>query len=139
MIGDCAEQREAIDERRPIEAVWYTGRMMGEALAQTLTGKPTQYKPGHWFNSAKFWTSNTKLTDGFLQNNWNMKFNFIGNIKTVKKQFESRSIKKVDSFINTTFGIRMRHEFLTKYLLRKNSRLCHPAFGRSQFRSRVIY
>jgi hypothetical protein len=21
---------------------------------QTLTGKPTQYKPGHWFNSAKF-------------------------------------------------------------------------------------
>jgi NAD(P)H-nitrite reductase large subunit len=53
-IGDCAEQREAIDERRPIEAVWYTGRMMGEALAQTLTGKPTQYKPGHWFNSAKF-------------------------------------------------------------------------------------
>jgi hypothetical protein len=31
-----------------------------------------------------------------------MKFNFIGNIKTVKKQFESRSIKKVDSFrINT--------------------------------------
>jgi hypothetical protein len=44
-VGDCAEQREAIDERRPIEAVWYTGRMMGEALAQTLTGKPTQYKP----------------------------------------------------------------------------------------------
>jgi hypothetical protein len=61
-----------------------------------------------------------------------MKFNFIGNIKTVKKQFESRSIKKVDSFRINTFGIRMRHEFLTKYLLRKNSRLCHP-FGRSQF------
>jgi hypothetical protein len=34
MIGDCAEQREAIDERS-IEAVWYTGRMMGEALANT--------------------------------------------------------------------------------------------------------
>jgi NAD(P)H-nitrite reductase large subunit len=32
-IGDCAEQKkQAIDERRPIEAVWYTGRMMGEAL-----------------------------------------------------------------------------------------------------------
>jgi NADPH-dependent 2,4-dienoyl-CoA reductase/sulfur reductase-like enzyme len=24
-IGDCAEQHEAIDLRRPIEAVWYTG------------------------------------------------------------------------------------------------------------------
>jgi pyruvate/2-oxoglutarate dehydrogenase complex dihydrolipoamide dehydrogenase (E3) component len=30
-IGDCAEQKQAIDERRPIEAVWYTGRMMGSA------------------------------------------------------------------------------------------------------------
>jgi hypothetical protein len=28
--------------------------MMGEALAQTLTGTPTKYSPGHWFNSAKF-------------------------------------------------------------------------------------
>ena len=42
-IGDCAEQHEAIDLRRPIEAVWYTGRMMGEVLAQTLTGTPTAY------------------------------------------------------------------------------------------------
>jgi NADPH-dependent 2,4-dienoyl-CoA reductase/sulfur reductase-like enzyme len=52
-IGDCAEQHEAIDLRRPIEAVWYTGRMMG-ILSQTLTGTPTAYQPGHWFNSAKF-------------------------------------------------------------------------------------
>ena len=35
-IGDCAEQHEAIGQRRNIEAVWYTGRMMGEVLAQTL-------------------------------------------------------------------------------------------------------
>jgi NADPH-dependent 2,4-dienoyl-CoA reductase/sulfur reductase-like enzyme len=50
-IGDCAEQHEAIDLRRPIEAVWYTGRMMGE-VSQTLT----EHLPlinGHWFNSAK--------------------------------------------------------------------------------------
>ncbi|MGF1555989.1 NAD(P)/FAD-dependent oxidoreductase, partial [Paucihalobacter sp.] len=37
-IGDCAEQREAIGHRRPIEAVWYTGRMMGEVVAQTICG-----------------------------------------------------------------------------------------------------
>ena len=53
-IGDCAEQREAIGNRRPIEAVWYTGRMMGETLAQTICGNKLEYKPGHWFNSAKF-------------------------------------------------------------------------------------
>ena len=53
-IGDCAEQHEGINGRRPIEAVWYTGRMMGETLAQTICGNKIQYNPGHWFNSAKF-------------------------------------------------------------------------------------
>ncbi|MDA1288134.1 MAG: FAD/NAD(P)-binding oxidoreductase [Bacteroidetes bacterium] len=53
-IGDCAEQTEPQQGRAAIEAVWYTGRMMGETLAQTLTGKKTPYTPGPWFNSAKF-------------------------------------------------------------------------------------
>jgi NAD(P)H-nitrite reductase large subunit len=53
-IGDCAEFREPNGQRRPIEQVWYTGRMMGEALANTLCKSPTRYQPGHWFNSAKF-------------------------------------------------------------------------------------
>ena len=53
-IGDCAEQQEPVPGRRSIEAVWYTGRMMGETLAKTLTGTKTAYHPGHWFNSAKF-------------------------------------------------------------------------------------
>ena len=53
-IGDCAEQHVAIGSRRPIEAVWYTGRMMGETVAQTICGNRLEYKPGHWFNSAKF-------------------------------------------------------------------------------------
>jgi len=53
-IGDCAEQHQGIGQRRPIEAVWYTGRMMGETVAQTICGNKIEYKPGHWFNSAKF-------------------------------------------------------------------------------------
>ena len=53
-IGDCAEQRQAIGNRRAIEAVWYTGRMMGETLAQTICENKIEYKPGNWFNSAKF-------------------------------------------------------------------------------------
>lgn len=52
--GDCAEFRQSIGERKNIEQVWYTGRMMGEALGRTLAGKETPYQPGHWFNSAKF-------------------------------------------------------------------------------------
>ena len=53
-IGDCAQYREPIPGRRPIEQVWYTGRMHGETLAQTLCGNATAYQPGVWFNSAKF-------------------------------------------------------------------------------------
>ncbi len=53
-VGDCAELRRPRPGRDAIEAVWYTGRRMGEAVARTLTGQRTPYDPGIWFNSAKF-------------------------------------------------------------------------------------
>lgn len=53
-IGDCAQIRNPKPGRRPIEAVWYTGRMMGETVAYTVCGQPQAYDPGIWFNSAKF-------------------------------------------------------------------------------------
>ena len=53
-IGDCAQLLQPKPGRKPIEAVWYTGRMMGETLAHTICGKPRAYDPGIWFNSAKF-------------------------------------------------------------------------------------
>ncbi len=53
-IGDCAQIREPKPNRRPIEAVWYTGRMMGEVAAYNALGKRVAYDPGIWFNSAKF-------------------------------------------------------------------------------------
>lgn len=53
-IGDCAELRTPRPDRRPIEAIWYTGRMMGETVACNILGKSVAYDPGIWFNSAKF-------------------------------------------------------------------------------------
>lgn len=55
-IGDCAEFKQAPGpDRKNIEQVWYTGRMHGETLAHNLThDKSVPYKPGIWFNSAKF-------------------------------------------------------------------------------------
>lgn len=53
-VGDCVQLRQPLPHRKAIEAVWYAGRMMGETVAQTITGKETKYKPGVWFNSAKF-------------------------------------------------------------------------------------
>ena len=118
-IGDCAEQREAIGNRRPIEAVWYTGRMMGETLAQTLCGNRIPYKPGHWFNSAKFldieyqtygWVHGKKgRPDYEEQFHW-------------KHQDDTKCVtvayhKDTNKFLGiNTFGIRMRHETFDKWL-----------------------
>ena len=53
-IGDCAEIETPQSGRRPIEAIWYTGRMMGETVAYNILNKKVKYNPGIWFNSAKF-------------------------------------------------------------------------------------
>ncbi|MBD2705568.1 FAD-dependent oxidoreductase [Spirosoma sp. BT702] len=58
-IGDCNEFRDPVmgtdgTLRKPIEQIWYTGRMHGETLARTLCGTRTAYQPGVFFNSAKF-------------------------------------------------------------------------------------
>ena len=118
-IGDCAEQHEGIGNRRPIEAVWYTGRMMGEALAQTLCGNPTEYKPGHWFNSAKFldieyqtygWVfSERNKTETEQHFHWRHPKEKI----CITVAFDSDS--KTFLGINT-FGIRMRHEIFDAWL-----------------------
>ena len=52
--GDCAEIKRPQGERNLLQQVWYTGRLQGETLARTLCGEPTEYDPGIWFNSAKF-------------------------------------------------------------------------------------
>jgi NAD(P)H-nitrite reductase large subunit len=116
-IGDCAEQREAIDQRRPIEAVWYTGRMMAEALAQTLTGKPTQYKPGHWFNSAKFLDIEYQTYGWVFAKQMEHEIQFYWEHKGGKKAIRISFHKENRRFLGiNTFGIRMRHEFFDKVL-----------------------
>ena len=118
-IGDCAEQHEPIGNRRPIEAVWYTGRMMGEALAQTLSNNRSAYKPGHWFNSAKFldieyqtygWVFSTRgMKDYEAQFHWRHPREKI----CITVSYDKNDGKFLG--INT-FGIRMRHEVFDRWL-----------------------
>lgn len=123
-IGDCAEQREAIGNRRPVEAVWYTGRMMGETLAQTICGNKTEYKPGHWFNSAKFldieyqtygWVNTDKGKPDYEAHfHW-------------KHEDDTKCItiayhKDTNQFLGiNTFGIRLRHDVFDKWLSEKRN------------------
>jgi len=121
-IGDCAEQHEAIDERRPIEAVWYTGRMMGETLAQTICGNHTEYKPGHWFNSAKFLDLEYQTYGWVWAQAKENEARFYWEHPDGKKCIHINYDKNTQEFIGiNTFGIRMRHEFFDKVLSEKQS------------------
>lgn len=53
-IGDCAEFHEPKPLAPKVEQLWYTGKMHGEVVAQTICGTRTRYNRGVWFNSAKF-------------------------------------------------------------------------------------
>ncbi len=53
-IGDCVQHRTPPKGRKPLEQIWYTGRIMGEVVAQTIVGRKSAYQPGIFFNSAKF-------------------------------------------------------------------------------------
>ncbi|MDP5076983.1 MAG: FAD-dependent oxidoreductase, partial [Nonlabens sp.] len=120
-IGDCAQQQEPIGRRRNIEAVWYTGRMMGEALAQTICGNRMVYNPGHWFNSAKFidieyqtygWVSGREVPDFESQFHWRHAVERI----CITVSFD----KTTNEFLGINiFGIRLRHEMFDRWLTEK--------------------
>jgi NAD(P)H-nitrite reductase large subunit len=121
-IGDCAEQHEAIDQRRPIEAVWYTGRMMGETLAQTICENKTKYQPGHWFNSAKFLDIEYQTYGWVWAQPKENEASFYWEYKDGKKCIRINYDKNTHEFIGiNTFGIRMRHEFFDSVLTNKKS------------------
>jgi NADPH-dependent 2,4-dienoyl-CoA reductase/sulfur reductase-like enzyme len=116
-IGDCAERTYDLPGRKRIEQVWYTGRMMGEVVAQTVCGQKTPYAPGPWFNSAKF---------------FDIEYQTYGNVHaeraTGEEEFywEHDSGRKCMHFVwqgatgrllgVNTFGIRLRHECFDRWL-----------------------
>ena len=123
-IGDCAEQQEPAGNHRPIEAVWYTGRMMGETIAQTICGNRIEYKPGHWYNSAKFLDIEYQ-TYGWVHGNigrpdYEAHFHW-------KHQDDTKCItiayhKDTREFLGiNNFGVRMRHEVFDRWLTEKRS------------------
>lgn len=121
-IGDCAEQHEAIGERRPIEAVWYTGRMMGETLAQTICGNPKEYTPGHWFNSAKFLDIEYQTYGWVWAKPKENEARFYWEHKDGKKCIHVSFDKNSREFIGiNTFGIRLRHHSFNTWLNEKRS------------------
>lgn len=116
-IGDCAQHKRKNGERKNIEQVWYTGRMMGECVAQTICGNPTEYNPGVWFNSAKFFDVEYQ-TYGWVWSELKAdeeEFIWKNEEKELLLHFvfdkESKALKGIN-----TFGIRLRHEIFDKWI-----------------------
>jgi len=115
-IGDCAEflEKPAID-RKNIEQVWYTGRMHGETLGHILAGKKIDYKPGVWFNSAKFLDIEYQ-TYGTLPSRWDdTEFHsFYWEHSSGKIAFRMLMDYQKKIIAVNNFGFRLRHEFFDK-------------------------
>lgn len=121
-IGDCAEQHEPIGNRKSIEAVWYTGRMMGEVVAQTICGNRISYNPSHWFNSAKFFEIEYQ-TYGWVfsepkenHDHFHWKHATEDKCITIEYNAKSQEFKGIN-----TLGIRMKHEIFDSWLTEKRS------------------
>lgn len=116
-IGDCAEFRTPLKGRRPIEQVWYTGRMMGEVVAKNIIQEKVAYQPGLWFNSAKFLdieyqtygTVTAVLGDGQECFFWK----HTDNKKSLRIVFDEKTTAVIG--VNV-FGIRMRHEVWDRWI-----------------------
>ncbi len=122
-IGDCAQHRIPPYERKPIEQVWYTGRIMGETVAKTICGTPTLYEPGTWFNSAKFfdveyqtygwvWSTVKDHEDHFF-------WQHPSGIKSIRLVFDKTSASILGVL---SMGIRLRHEILDSWISEKKSK-----------------
>ena len=116
-IGDCAQLSSPNPGRRSIEAVWYTGRMMGETVAHTVCGDAKEYNPGIWFNSAKFLDIEyqvygdvpTNLPEGTQTLFWKSEDNH----HSIRLNYNSN--EKYLTGVNL-LGIRFRHEVCEKWL-----------------------
>jgi NAD(P)H-nitrite reductase large subunit len=119
-IGDCAQIENPLPGRRPIEAVWYTGRMMGETAAHNICGSNKQYDPGIWFNSAKFldieYQVYGKVSTRPDENEEQIYWEHEDGRKSIRLIYDKNTLIIIGFNL---MGIRYRHEVCEKWLKEK--------------------
>ncbi|QHV94183.1 NAD(P)/FAD-dependent oxidoreductase [Spirosoma endbachense] len=117
-IGDCVQHLTPPPGRKPVEQIWYTGRIMGETVARTILGNRTPYQPGVFFNSAKFFdieyqtygTVYNQLPDGEQSFYWEHP-----NRKIALRINYQETLGAVVGM--NTFGIRQRQEVWQQWIV----------------------
>lgn len=121
-LGDCAQFTNPVAGRRNLEQVWYTGKIMGETVAKTICGTPTEYNPGHWFNSAKFFDIEYQTYGWVFPELKGGEASFYWENKAKKLSLYFVFNENSKQFIGVnTFGIRLRHELFDRWLTEKRS------------------
>lgn len=121
-VGDCVQHQNPPANRKNLEQIWYTGRIMGKTVAQTICQHPTKYEPRMFFNSAKFFdieyqtygivsSDNPVGTESFVWQNADKE-------KVIRINYEQKT--KAVSGVNT-FGVRMRQEVWERWIAEKKS------------------
>lgn len=120
-VGDCVECKNPVQGRKSIETLWYTGKLMGEYLGKNILNEnPPPYKPGIYFNSAKFFDLEYQIYG-------DVPTSFSDSIGTVfwKHPSKDKSIRLVFDAKNEVFigccvlGIRFRQEVCEKWIKEK--------------------
>jgi NAD(P)H-nitrite reductase large subunit len=128
-IGDCVQHRNPPPGRRNLEQIWYTGRIMGKTVANTICNKKEKYDPGVFFNSAKFidleYQTYGKVPAQPDERTSTFCWQHIKEEKLVRINYETETGKVTG--VNT-FGIRMRHEVWNDWL--KNEAKIQNIIGR---------
>lgn len=115
-VGDCAQHREPLAGRAPIEQIWYTGKLQGENCAKVICGEESEYQPGMFFNSAKFFDIeyqvygyvpvNDQGTDSLFWQSDDQK-------QSIRIVFDKEDLRVVGFNL---MGVRYRHEICEKWI-----------------------
>ncbi|MGL1901073.1 MAG: FAD-dependent oxidoreductase [Fibrobacterales bacterium] len=116
-VGDCAQFREPLPGRRPVEQVWYTAKAHGETLGAILGGEDSKYTPGIWFNSAKFFDIEYQTYGMVLPKSPNDEETFVWE-DSKEHRLMRVTFKKEGQAVTgfNFFGIRARHEICEKWI-----------------------
>jgi 3-phenylpropionate/trans-cinnamate dioxygenase ferredoxin reductase component len=119
--GDCVELRNPPPGSRATEALWYTARSMGEAVARNICQPPTPYQPGIWFNSAKFFHLEYQVYGHVPLSDNDPEYDVLGwqhpeGHKSIRVGWH-RTDKTVSGFL--LLGIRYRQEVCEQWISRR--------------------
>ena len=116
-IGDCVQHRNPPAGRKPVEQVWYTGRIHGETVTPTLCGKRTAYNPAPWFNSAKFFDIEYQTYGTINPQEQGHETSFYWEHNKGRICFRAVYNKENETIIGfNVLGMRLRHEVCDKWL-----------------------